>query len=435
MRWWVWLIIVIVLVFGFFVIVGLLGGDGELTQEEVEEALISEELEEESLVNKSPLRFEWKSCEEISNGIILEFIYDKDYIYTIENNCRQSWNGGEISANYYCEGVRPRVKIDNCEFGCENARCVGSLGKVVLERTIGGALHRVYENGDVYKLVENEWIRQSNVYNPTFDDEYVINDGIKYLINPSDPSILAEVGTEFNDDFETGVTINDLVPNDGIRYTHFTVQSPNAKTDEETNAIRDCILEGSCDFIDNRIDVSDEEAYSGSKSLKFYSVEPLVDMITSKSSIDRRGLMNFVKGDELWFEAWYYIESGIPTTIVDFESNMIVENAGPRIILINNEIGYEMKFGDKPLYKQAQGTEVSFPKNKWTKLKVHLYLSEKEEEGIIEIWQDDIKIIDTNGWTLPTSNTILTNLEIGLTATGEDTTMYLDDVRISGKEF
>jgi hypothetical protein len=126
MRWWVWLIIVFVLVFGFFVIVGLLGGDGELTQEEVEEALLLEAIGEESLINKSPPRFEWRSCERVGlkTNVVLIFAKRK-YSFSFSDTCL-SGRGNEYAVNYVCEGNRPSASAEKCAFGCEKAMCLES---------------------------------------------------------------------------------------------------------------------------------------------------------------------------------------------------------------------------------------------------------------------------------------------------------------------
>ena len=91
----------------------------------------------------------------------------------------------------------------------------------------------------------------------------------------------------------------------------------------------------------------------------------------------------------------------------------------------------ELKFADKPMYSQL---EVPLPRQKWFNLKGHLYLSNKDD-GIIEMWQDGVKILSTTGKTLPTHNSFYNSLEIGITASPRETTMLLDDVIVSTKQF
>jgi hypothetical protein len=69
------------------------------------------------------------------------------------------------------------------------------------------------------------------------------------------------------------------------------------------------------------------------------------------------------------------------------------------------------------------------------RLRVHLFLSEKSD-GVMEVWQDDTKVIDAHGQTLPTAKTIYDRLEVGLTANGSTEhahTLYVDDVSISNR--
>jgi hypothetical protein len=69
------------------------------------------------------------------------------------------------------------------------------------------------------------------------------------------------------------------------------------------------------------------------------------------------------------------------------------------------------------------------------RLRVHLLLSEKAD-GVMEVWQDETKIIDAYGQTLPTVKTIYDRLEVGLTANGSTEhahTLYVDDVSISNR--
>ena len=60
-----------------------------------------------------------------------------------------------------------------------------------------------------------------------------------------------------------------------------------------------------------------------------------------------------------------------------------------------------------------------------------MHLTLDAQEGTIEIWQDDVKIIDTTGQTLPEADSLLNALEVGITATSEETVLYVDDVVIS----
>jgi hypothetical protein len=78
---------------------------------------------------------------------------------------------------------------------------------------------------------------------------------------------------------------------------------------------------------------------------------------------------------------------------------------------------------------------VAFPKDRWVRLRVHLLL-ENGRNGAMEVWQDETKVLDAHGQTLPTAKTVYDRLQIGLTANGrtdQEHTMYVDDVVISNR--
>ncbi len=68
-------------------------------------------------------------------------------------------------------------------------------------------------------------------------------------------------------------------------------------------------------------------------------------------------------------------------------------------------------------------------------LTAHLTLTEKDD-GVIELWQDEKKIIDTHGQTLVLEHVIYNSFEIGISAyneQGKRATLYVDDVSISNQ--
>jgi hypothetical protein len=68
------------------------------------------------------------------------------------------------------------------------------------------------------------------------------------------------------------------------------------------------------------------------------------------------------------------------------------------------------------------------------RLGLHLRFDDGEQ-GRVEVWQNGVQIINANGITLPTSNSIQTNLELGITATSAATELFMDDVRVDTKPF
>jgi hypothetical protein len=64
------------------------------------------------------------------------------------------------------------------------------------------------------------------------------------------------------------------------------------------------------------------------------------------------------------------------------------------------------------------------------------YLLQPDDTGRVQVWQNGIQVIDAAGQTLPLPNTILSSLEIGITAhDGEGGTAVLDvdSVTTTGK--
>ena len=83
-------------------------------------------------------------------------------------------------------------------------------------------------------------------------------------------------------------------------------------------------------------------------------------------------------------------------------------------------------------FHQVCGEEISFPKNRWVRLRVYMFLS-PEQDGLMRVWQDENLILDQTGITLPTADAIYDRMQLGNTANGNDTdlnTLYLDNVSI-----
>jgi hypothetical protein len=96
---------------------------------------------------------------------------------------------------------------------------------------------------------------------------------------------------------------------------------------------------------------------------------------------------------------------------------------------------FELKWAHKPMYRQPRGKRVPFPIGRWVHLKSRLGLSEAED-GVVQLWQDGVKLIDARGQTLPLAAAIYDSLEIGISAHSfgpGSATLYVDDVVISDK--
>ncbi len=274
-----------------------------------------------------------------------------------------------------------------------------------------------------------DWVFQIKLYDPYYyEDTFFMKNGQWYRrLDSGEPILLSK---EFSDDFETGSTVSDLIPHDGSRYTSFVLLSPLAPTVPDYNALRDCLLAGTCDFLDNRIDFDPTVAHTGSQSLRFYAVPPSPESQTSKSLVER-GLFFFRKGDSVMFSGWYKAESALPFTLLDFETSGIIYRPGLRITIRGGALGAELKWLDKPQYLQKPGSEVLFPVGKWVHVRVLVQFSE-DEFGKVIIWQDGVQILSQRGRTLPTADSVIDFIQVGITATPRETVLHVDDVRVSG---
>ncbi len=62
-------------------------------------------------------------------------------------------------------------------------------------------------------------------------------------------------------------------------------------------------------------------------------------------------------------------------------------------------------------------------------MKTHIVLD--EVAGAVELWINEEKVIAGVMQTLPLADTVLNSVEIGISATSEETILFVDDVRIS----
>ncbi len=271
-----------------------------------------------------------------------------------------------------------------------------------------------------------------------FDPNFLQNN---YVTNASGTFIIADNGEYFStknnfiEDFENYTTLSDLLiksaSDTDLYWNSFTLQSPSAPEIADYNALRLCIIEGTCTFIDNKIELVVDPTDASNQVIKFTSVAPNTEIVTAKSSIQST-INYYEKGSEIWFQASFYIESGIPFSLVDFENSYFDESPGPRVVIRNNKIEFENKFGAKLNFDNTSGITIS--ENQWFTVKVHLKYS-NETDGIIEIWQDGVPIISATGINLPTSNSIQNVVEVGVSATPIASVLLLDNLKISETPF
>lgn len=292
----------------------------------------------------------------------------------------------------------------------------------------------IYEDGKAY--IENNGL--CNFISQYFDPDFLQNN---YATNTSETFLILDNGelfptkNNFIENFENYNTFTDLfimsTSDTNLYWTNFTLQSPEAPEVSDYNALKNCILEGTCTFIDNKIELATDPTNTSNKILKFTSVAPTAEMVTAKSSISS-SINYFGKGSEVWFQADFYIESGTPFSLVDFENSYFDIHPGPRVVIRGNKIEFENKFGAKLNIDNTSGITIS--QNQWFTLKIHLKYSNKTD-GIVELWQDGIPIISATGINLPTSNSIQNVLEVGVSATSTGAVLLLDNMRISEISF
>ncbi len=275
-----------------------------------------------------------------------------------------------------------------------------------------------------------QWIFILNMYDPDFfADSFFMQDGQWHRRYENGQTM--PLSTEFSDNFNSGSGVTDLLLPDASRYTSFVLLSPMAPTIPDYNALRNCIFAGTCDFLDNRIDFDPKSGRNGSQSLRFYSVSPSEDMITAKSLVER-GLFFFRKGDTAWFSGWYKAEETLPFTLLDFEVSGIIYRPGIRLTIRGGALSVELKWLDKPQYLQESGAEILFPVDQWVHVQMRVLFSE-DESGEVEVWQNGVRIINQQGRTLPTAESVVDFMQIGITATPRESVLHVDDVQVSAR--
>jgi len=299
----------------------------------------------------------------------------------------------------------------------------------------------VEHDGTTYKLVDGDLYRVAfqdrlvfveTIYDKDFQQtNYASQDGIVYRV-------VAETGQRyptrrhFEDGFENANQLTDLI-GEQRGWTSFTLQSSSTPSVRDYVDLRSRILRNEATFVDNRVEPSAEIVHTGTVALKCYSLPPTPQMVCAKASLSTE-LLYFVKGDDVWFSAWYFIPAGeMPFTLMDLECTWIKEHPGMRIMIEDGVVMFELKWAHKPEYRQPQANRVRIPVRQWVHLRVRLHLSDSPD-GQVQLWQDDSLLIDAQGQTLPLAGAIYDSLEIGISAHSfgpNPATLYVDDVVIS----
>jgi hypothetical protein len=291
----------------------------------------------------------------------------------------------------------------------------------------------VTNSGEAYIQNEDGCSFLVQYFTPGFEDIYIETDSGLFIT--TDDGSLFEVTNAFFDDVESYTVLQDAIATStadtNLHWNSFVLQSPLAPEVENYVDLRLCLMAGTCDFLDNRIDIVVDPTNASNHAFQFTAVAPTANMVTSKSSIQRT-FNYFTKGMDLWYEAKYFIVSGMPFSLVDFENSYFDMSPGPRVVFSGNTLAIENKFGDKIMYYPASPPEV--PVGEWFTVKVHLQFSDTNS-GIIQLWQDGEVLLDINGINLPLFNSIQNSLEVGLSASSIGCVLLVDDVRLSPEPF
>jgi len=301
-----------------------------------------------------------------------------------------------------------------------------------------GTTYKVH-GGNAYRVEPRtgRWQFVQRVYDPGFYEKHYVERGGTIFRRADDGSLVA-VRRHFADGFEQATRLADLIGRER-GWTSCSLQSPRAPTVADYVALRKRILAEGADFLDNRLEPGDEFAHGGETALRAFSVPPARGMVTAKASLSTE-LLHLVKGDDVWISLWCRVpaDGGMPFTVLDLETTWIENHPGIRVAIAGGRhVCLQLKSLGNPYYRQTPGMEVEFPRGRWVRLRVHLGLTEADD-GVIEVWQDDRKIIDARGRTLVLARAIYNSLEVGITAysePGRPATLFVDDVEISTEPF
>ncbi|NOY99506.1 MAG: hypothetical protein GXP40_09975 [Chloroflexi bacterium] len=192
----------------------------------------------------------------------------------------------------------------------------------------------------------------------------------------------------------------------------------------------------------NTVELTTEQVHSGVQAVKFVA-QPYDGSNASKADLYRSGLP-FQDADEVWTEMWVYLVGGTDTGnlfLWDLEAPdtcilFTCQSPGRRLYLSGlngDELVSDLgKWWRGRAFRQPRGEALSFPKDRWVRLRVYLYLS-PGKDGRMRVWQDDDLVLDAVGRTLPASGAVYSRLQVGITANGNEfdtNTVYIDDVSI-----
>lgn len=213
--------------------------------------------------------------------------------------------------------------------------------------------------------------------------------------------------TSFYDGFENAMTFTDIFREDLSRWHNAELIPP------ETNTMG-----------------LDPSYFTGQNRLKCYTA-PTINPTISKAQIWKE-LLHFTKGDHVWYSSRFFIEtvaSVVDLYLMDLEDSQSAGSQGRRIY-VGGDGAFRTDGKDLagPVYHQTPGQEIAVPIGRYFTLQYHIFLSEGDD-GLFEIWQDGVKIIEAHGQNLPTPTTVYDRLQTGITANASlvyPQTVYMD---------
>jgi Polysaccharide lyase len=231
----------------------------------------------------------------------------------------------------------------------------------------------------------------------------------------------------FQENFEAVRDVADLFPATGSRWHGFQIQPAS-----------------------NDIEVTTARSRTGAQSLLCAAV---AGPGASKADIYLDSF-HLGEGDAAWFEWWVWLDEWAftedmyiwdleaPTTCTDSVScpapgaGTICSSPGRRLYvggaderLLASDLG---KWCTGDIMQQIPERAVPLPLQSWVRLRVHIVLS-SHTTGRLEVWQNDVKVLDATGTTLPRSDSVYERMQIGITQNGSDfvtNAIFVDDVSV-----
>lgn len=218
-------------------------------------------------------------------------------------------------------------------------------------------------------------------------------------------------------------------------WSSMTLLSPAAPTVASYVTLKNQIIRYESDFLDNRLDLDTRTVFKNAKSLRFLAVKPTAPLSLTKASIDNENLL--IRKDSLVsITAWFFIASGTPTGLIDFECGLMNESPGIRLLLNEQlEPRVEMKWGNKTTYRVPATVNGQIPRNAWTKIRLNLYITDNSN-GAVQLYVNDRLKIDARGQTLSDANIIYNRLQMGITANAANSNavIYMDEVNYNSTQ-